>query len=208
LNRIISSLKDYLNELPKEPKESNAIRTKSIFISYNHKDKEIANKVKQVLKAADLSIKIDSESMAAGEDIQEFIDRSISETDVTMSIVSTNSLLSSWVALESIQTFFAQKIIKKQFIAGYIDNSFFIRDFVDNGLDSVELEIGKLQEAIQKRLDKNRNINDLQSELERFSDLKHTLPKIVERLKSSLSIDISDGNFEIGMEKIIHSIKN
>ena len=208
LNRIISSLKDYLNELQKDSKKYESIQTKSIFISYNHKDKAIANKIKQVLKSANLIVKIDSETMLAGEDIQGFIDKSISETDVTMSIVSTNSLLSSWVALESIQTFFAQKVIKKQFIAGYIDSSFFNRDFVDKGLDLVELEIGNLQEAIKKRLEKNRNINDLQTELERFNDLKHNLPKIVERLKSSLSIDISNGNFDLGMEKIINSIKN
>jgi len=209
LNRIISALKDYLNELQEKSKKVDiGNRKKSIFISYNHKDKIIVDKVKETLEAANLIVKIDSKSMLAGEDIKEFIDKSISETDVTLSIVSTNSLLSSWVALESTQTFLAQKVIEKKFIAGYIEGSFFSRDFVDKALDEIECEISSLKESIKKRLDKNRNINDLQTELERYSDLEHNLPKIIERLKSSLSIDISGKNFDIGMEKIINSIKN
>ena len=181
-------------------------RGKFVFISYNHKDKKIADKIKEILEGVNLIVKIDSESMFAGEDIKEFIDKSIAQTDVTLSIVSANSLMSSWVVLESMQTFLAQKVKQKQFVAGYIDSSFFSRDFVDNALDKIECESANLRETIRKRLDKNRNINDLQNDLERLIDLEHNLPKLVDRLKSSLSIDISGENFENGMKKIINSI--
>lgn len=210
LNRITSAVKDYLNSLHfSTSNQTNMETMNSIFISYNHKDKEVASKIRKKLEEEfDLEVRIDTESLKAGEDIKEFIERAIRETDVTLSIVSINSLMSSWVALESIQTFAAQKVISKKFIAGFIDNSFFSHDFIDSALDKVEDEVINIKTRIKKRLDKNRNINDLQTELERYNSLVFNLPKIIDRLKTSLSVDISEKNFDIGIAKIVDSIIN
>jgi hypothetical protein len=77
----------------------------TVFISYSQKDKEIAAKVRATLEANDIKVTIDSESMDPGEDIRAFIDRAIRDTQVTLSIVSRNSLSSDWVALESVGVF-------------------------------------------------------------------------------------------------------
>jgi hypothetical protein len=82
---------------------TNGVKTKSVFISYNHHDIEIANKLKEKLTAADINVVIDSERMQAGEDIKEFIEKCVRETGTTISLISKNSLLSAWVAMESIK---------------------------------------------------------------------------------------------------------
>ena len=212
-NRIITSLNQYLSDyepISKNSDENKETRNynykKKVFISYNHRDKEIAIKIKEYLEQRGISVTIDFAVLGAGYDIKEFIEDSIRKNDVTLSLVSTNSLLSTWVALESINSLIVQKLTDKKFIAVYIDNSFFSRNFVDIALDKVDIEISDIKKIVNNRLEQGRNINDLQNELERYSDLKHHLPKIVQRLKETLSVNISDNEFENGMNKIISTI--
>ncbi|MEN0004729.1 MAG: TIR domain-containing protein, partial [Bacteroidota bacterium] len=129
LNRINYALHDYIENLEMDDASSSAqtqgraTNKRSVFISYSHSDKFTATRVTEALKAADLEVKIDSTSMHAGEDIRTFIEQSVRDTAVTLSIVSKNSLLSSWVAMESAESFAAERMIDKKFIAGYIDDS-------------------------------------------------------------------------------------
>lgn len=208
-NKIVNSIRDYLKEF--KSTDSNGISMKSpkkVFISYNHKDKKIADLIKIELEKVKIEVTVDSEDMNAGDDIKWFIEESIKNTDVTLSLVSPSSLMSAWVAMESTNTFYAQKNVEKQFIAAFIDASFFNRDFVDKILNKIDKEVTKIKKAINTRLLKNRNINDLQTELERYNDLIHHLPKIIERLKNSLSVNIIGDNFDAGILKIVKSIKS
>ena len=83
----------------------------TVFISYSKKDKEIAARVRASLEASGIKVTIDSESMAAGGNIRAFIDQAIRDTEVTLSIISRNSLLSDWVALETMESFSAEKFL-------------------------------------------------------------------------------------------------
>ncbi|MBX2843300.1 MAG: TIR domain-containing protein [Flammeovirgaceae bacterium] len=178
-----------------------------VFISYNHKDKSIAKKIKLKLEANGIKVTIDSVAMNAGEDIKTFIENCVRNNDITLSLVSSNSLLSAWVAMESVLILTGEKIGDKKFIPCTIDNEFFSRDFVDDALDFVENEIEEIDKVIEKRRLKKRGIEDLQNDLSRFTQLKNKLPEIVQRLKESLTIDISGDQFKEGMEKIISSIQ-
>lgn len=208
-NRIINSIKDYLKEFRPSAISKNEVATeKKVFISYNHKDKKIADSIKLELEKVGIGVTIDSQDMIAGDDIKRFIEESIKNTDVTLSLVSPNSLMSAWVSMESTQTFYAQKIIGKKFIAAFIEGTFFKRDYADKVLNKIDKEINSIKKAINIRLEKNRNITDLQTELERYNDLNYNLPKIIQRLKDSLSVNIANGNFETGIAKIIQSVKS
>jgi cell shape-determining protein MreC len=99
------------------------------------------------------------------------------------------------------------KVTDKKFIAAFIDSSFFKRSFVDDALDNIENEITDIQDTIKKRMEKGRSIEDLQNELTRYKALHNNLPSIVQKLKDSLSVNISGDNFDRGMDKIIDSIK-
>ena len=124
---------------------------KTVFISYSTKDKAIAAKVKATLEANSIKVTIDSESMPAGADIRAFIDKSIRETDVTLSIVSRSSLTSDWVALESIESFAAEKYGDgNKFIACYIDKSVFRDDFSLKATRRIDQEIKKLEKNTTK----------------------------------------------------------
>ncbi len=178
-----------------------------VFISYNHKDQSVAIKIKEFLDKSGIQAIIDIEAMRAGENIKHFIENCIKESGVTLSIVSSNSLLSAWVAMETIFSQYEEKIRHRYFIPCIIDNEFFKRDFTDIALDKIEEELKDIDNKIIERLQNKRLIKDLNSEKERFDELKNNLPAIVDKLKNSLCIDLSVDKFEQGIKKIIEDIK-
>jgi hypothetical protein len=188
---------------------SKSTKNKSVFISYNHHDVEIANKLKEKLTAANINVFIDSERMQAGEDIKEFIEKCVRETGATISLISKNSLLSAWVAMESINTFYHEKTdTEKKFIACFISDDFFKRDFTDGALDYIDGEIKEIQTLITTRLAKNRSIRDLQNELTRMTELRNDMDEIIRRLRESLCIDIRDEKLETNFIKITEAVNS
>src|SRR5450631_993476 len=120
------SLIDHIN-LSERPTQKDIpaaqVPKRSVFISYNHGDTAVANQLQQKLMDNHITVLIDSTTIRAGEDIQQFIEKSVKETDVTLSIISKNSLLSAWVAMETINTYYLGKMnTDKKFIACYIEN--------------------------------------------------------------------------------------
>ncbi|MBI1224666.1 MAG: TIR domain-containing protein [Bacteroidetes bacterium] len=178
----------------------------TVFLSYNHKDTADATKVKDFLRSKGINVTIDSEAMKSGEDIAEFINKCIRESDVTLSLVSTNSLLSAWVGIETMNTLVGEKIAGKKFISVVIDGAFYDRGFVDTAFTEVEKRMAELKELMLARLDKDRGIEDLQSERTRNKNLLNDLPEIVANLRARLNVDISGDNFEKGMEKVARDI--
>ena len=191
-----------------EPADAVSSVTK-VFISYNHNDMDVANKLKDKLKAENINVVIDSERMQAGEDIKEFIEKCIRETSATISLISKNSLLSAWVAMESINTYkHEQTNGGKKFIACYINDDFFKRNFTDDALDFIEGEIKEIQSLITARMEKNRSIRDLQNELSRLSELRNNMDEIIRHLRESLCIDIREGSMENNFQKILQAIQS
>ena len=178
-----------------------------IFIAYNHKDKHVAGQIKSILEMHGIKVLIDSEKMNPGEYIEGFIDRCIKESDITISLVSENSLMSAWVVYECIKTFSAEKIKTHKFIPVAISNSFFEDDFVDISFDSIDTRLHQLNKRIVKRLENQRGIEDIQNEVTRYKQLKINLPQIVGRLKESLTTNLTEENFEIGIQKLLELLK-
>ena len=219
-NQIIFALVEIVSEMEKRNTQAAALKTaapaaipapadqKKVFISYNHHDAETANKLKEKLRAHHIQVIIDTEKMTAGEDISNFIEASVRDTDTTLSLVSRRSLLSSWVAMESVNTFYHAKTQSaKKFIVCYLDDDFFRRDFTDKALDSIEEEIKEIQALISSRMEKNRSIRDLQNELARMTDLRNNIDEIIRRLRESLCIDIRPEHFENNFAKIVQAIE-
>jgi hypothetical protein len=180
---------------------------KRVFISYSQKDKDIAAKVKAALEGHSIAVTIDSESMAAGSDIREFIDNSIRNTQVTLSIVSKNSLTSDWVALESVESFAAEKFLEgKKFIACYIDEELFRDEFLIEAIDALDQQIKEIENKIQDCAKRNVNAKNFETKKDRKYRLRNSLPDILGRLLGSLTLDIREPEFDKNLQRIIVEI--
>lgn len=187
---------------------TNPTNQKTVFISYNHNDMETAEKLYQKLKAEGFKIIWDVEKTRTGEDIETFIKDSIRKATFTISLISSNSLKSAWVAMETIINRYAEIFKENRFIPVYIDKEFLERDFTDKVLDDLDEHIRVIDTKITERTNKNRGIEDLQSERTRLRKLISELPEIIGRLRNSVCTDISDVNFENGVSKIIREIRD
>lgn len=193
---------DESNGLNRSGGEKSMSRT-NVFISYNHSDRETAQKLKYALKSHGIQVIIDSDSIHSGESIYDFIGKSIKASDFTIAIVSKNSLLSAWVSMEIVETMNDQEGSEVKFIPCNIDSSFFKRDFPETVFDFVKEELDSIDTLIEKRLKRGVGISDLESERKRYRDLNHNLDAILKKLKESLCTDISSEKFESNLPKIL-----
>ena len=69
----------------------------SCFISYNHEDKEFAEKLHDALQKKGVRVWLDEHQMLPGDDIYEQIDRGIKHWDKVLLCCSSKSLSSWWV---------------------------------------------------------------------------------------------------------------
>ena len=197
------SIKDISNS---DNVNTSAQNSRRVFISYNHKDKIIADKLSNKLKLSGAKVIIDSEMMKAGENISNFIEKCILESDITLSIISNNSLLSSWVGIETINTFYHEKYSDKKFIACYTDDDFFDNKFRITATRKIDEKIKELDNLILEYMELKLDPTDLNNEKTRLFQLRNNLGDILQRLRNSLCIDINDNVFEDNVKRIISAI--
>ncbi len=196
------AIKDFKNAA-----SNDSSANKKVFISYNHKDKEMADRVKEYLENGGLEVTIDREKMEPGQSISDFIKNNIRSNGYILSLVSQNSLRSGWVGMESTASLFAEWIADKHFLPLDLDGSWYRDGFYIETLryitDAVKAKEKEAREA--KKL--GGRTTHIESQIERQLDLKANLSSIIERLQSVLTVPISNEHFDANMEDVLNVIK-
>ena len=178
---------------------------KRVFISYSHEDRLVADKLKSALEGRGYIVRIDNAAMWAGANIQEFIESSIRDTDVTLSIISNRSLL---FALESVTAFYSEKIRGDMgFIVCYLDDEFFETDFRLKATKQIDARIEEIDTQIPEYVALKIDTIDLNSEKSRLFKLRNNLGDILQKLIDSLTLDIRESEFDRSLARIIKSIE-
>lgn len=181
-----------------------------VFISYRHANELAALKVKKYLEENDITVWIDKEQMNAGENIKSFIVRMIKGANITLGIVSEQSLKSPWVGLEGDYGMMIELLgnSNQKYITCSLDQRFFDPEFTTECMVDIKSKIDKLNASRAKRLSliTNADTSDLDIEISRTTEYLHNIPKLIGRLKETLTVDISDNKFEGGMNRIISTI--
>lgn len=180
---------------------------KKIFISYNWNDQEKVMDISKVLNNNKAEVIIDTESMKSGEKIKEFIKRSISESAVTLSIISINSLYSAWVAYETIFGSISHEMNNSVFIPAFIDKSFLDIKITDDILKYADKKIKELEDMVKARISRNESFIDLSVEHEKYCKFKNNIPTIISSFRQKNCIDLSGDNVEKGIAKILTDIQ-
>ena len=172
---------------------------KTIFISYNHKDSKIAKKIDRKLRDHKLHVIIDQRDMQHGENINTFIENSICKADVTLSIVSKNSLASAWVAMETVKTRQREKVL----LPCYVEPDFLERGYSSTLKKHIKQELAAIDSLIDEARQSGYNYREHESERQRYLALFKEIDDILKFLKESLCMDISHNSFDDSMEKIL-----
>ncbi|GAK56125.1 hypothetical protein U27_03087 [Candidatus Vecturithrix granuli] len=86
----------------------------SIFLSYSTKDVEFAQKLKETLKEREVDVEIDSEKIESGDNVETKIREAIEGMNVSITIVSQESLASTSVIWEFVETLKFQEVIGRE----------------------------------------------------------------------------------------------
>ena len=180
---------------------------KKVFISYNHEDAAVAMSVRDLLARNNLDVIIDIDGMGAGQRIEEFIDQSIREAEAVVSIVSNRSLLSSWVAMETIKSFYLQEARdRKLFIGCYLSDDYFRPEFRLECTRQIDERLQIIDRLIAEYAEKKIDPVDLNQEKTRLYDLRNNLGNILARLKETLCLDLRDPQFEKSCRFLVATI--
>ena len=91
---------DFLTFLPSIISAQQAIEFYSCFISYSHKDEEVASRLYNRMRKEHLRVWFAPEDIRGGEKLHEQIDRAIQTHDRLLIVLSVNSMQSEWVISE------------------------------------------------------------------------------------------------------------
>ncbi|KPA13770.1 ATPase AAA [Candidatus Magnetomorum sp. HK-1] len=180
-----------------------------VFISYNHKDLAFVERLKNDLENAGIQLTIDIERMKFGDDIQEFIEHSVEFSDITLSVISENSLASPWVMLETLETFQQEDYIKAmRYIPVMIDQHFQSPDFASTLIAHIEKNIDLIFEEIARLSKKYVSTQSLNVKKERLINLRSNIDHVLLKLDERLIADFSTPKkYEINISRLVQSIK-
>jgi hypothetical protein len=185
------------------------VDTNRVFISYNHQDQEVARKLNDELKKNHIATIIDEESMAVGYEIEKFICESVQQSRITLSIVSEESMLSGWVATETLNTFFLQQFdTEKKFIACYLNDSFLDDKFTDRALNVINGKLDEINARIEESNRQKQNRRDLDAVKNRLYKLRNNLDEIICHLRESKCLDMRSEKQQESISRLIQEIKS
>ena len=178
-----------------------------VFVSYNHNDAPCVDTVKCFLKKHNVSLIIDSENLPIGESIPQFIKSSVKNTNITLSFVSTKSIESVWVALESAYTLQLSEFSDKKFITCLLDDKIFDPQYKIEIVNCVDEKIKQYQNLINISLKKKIGIEDYAEDLSRYKNLRDNIDKIINYIKNHLAVDFTKGITDTELNKLLNVIK-
>ncbi len=163
---------------------------KRVFISYSHDDAAMAGRLRDVLGRNNFDVIMDVDSMAAGQRIQEFIERSIQDADLVVSIVSNGSPLSAWVAMETMNAFHRAKPAgSRVFVPCTLSDDFLRPEFRLECTRKIDERLEAIERLIPSYAATRTDPVDLNEEKKRLYDLRNNLGAILAVLKGSLCLD-------------------
>lgn len=196
----------FLNQLYNECGNQSILRTVNtkftarVFISYSHLDNKIVDRIEQCLIDEKIEVIRDHKSMSSGQKIEDFID-TIKNVDCVLSIISENSLLSTWVSRETIITI---QQTSKYYLPCYLDESFMDKLFISKVAGLVDEKLNQIGVNIIER--GTSPIDDLLSERTAWSDFNSNFPFILSELTKRKCVSLMEYDFERNIYQVIQDI--
>ena len=213
LSEEIATIEETLRRLKEivardAPAASAAAPAGSVFLSYNHADAKTAAALRAALEANGIPVHIDSKDMAPGEQIRAFILKSIGSTGATVCVVSRRSLLSGWVALESLLALTVEELWgKRRFIAGYLDDDFLDLGFSVEATDIIDRKLATIDKLIAKHRAKRIDTAELNDEKSRLFRLRGGLGDVLARLRGGLCLDLRPRKRSASVAKLVETLR-
>jgi hypothetical protein len=180
-----------------------------VFISYSHEDSATAKKLYRALEGEQVRVSIDSTAMMPGQRIREFVTQSVRDSRVVVSIVSSASLASTWVALEAVEALERNKWMEsRSFVACYVDEAFLTPECRLHMTELIDERLRRINELIREYAEKQIDTDDLNDEKTRLYNLRNRLGFILATLKDSLCLDLREPQFDKSVRRLLAAVRD
>jgi hypothetical protein len=181
--------------------------TPHVFISYTHDDAATAARLKQLLQEHKIDVIIDTDRMVAGETVTAFIHRSIRECTAVVSIISSRSLQSTWVAAETIGGIGRREWGKDiMLVACYLDEQWLQPEFRLRCTADIDRRLQQIETLLPDYAVKKIDTADLNAEKTRLYDLRNNMGTILATLKDSLCLDVREEAFATSGRRLVERV--
>ena len=177
-----------------------------IFISYTHDDAPTALRLRDALRQRGIRviIDVDVDAVHAGEDIATFIARAVRESAITFTLVSSESLLSGWVADEGCMTLFAERLGEvRRYVAGFLDEAFLDLGFQLRATETIDARLREIDALAAHHAKKGIDSASLDATRQRLYALRANLGTILARLRAAATLDLREPRFTESVEKLV-----
>jgi hypothetical protein len=179
-----------------------------VFVSYSHDDSAAAARLANLLRASNLDVVIDTDAMQPGERIPDFIDRSVRDCDAVVSVISNRSLLSAWVASETIKSFSRNKSTPEMIFVGcYLDEEWFKPEFRLECTRQIDERLQRIEQLLPDYAAQRIDSSDLNEEKTRLYSLRNNLGDILAVFRDTLCLDIRDERFEESGRRLVAAVR-
>lgn len=179
---------------------------KKVFISYNHMDYEIVNRIAHCLEGH-IDHFVDYISMDPGDIIKERVSKEIMDRDYFLILLSKNSLTSPWVCLEGVIGNIKAQWMKAKFIPIRADDSLNDNKFLISVAEQIARRVKEIDADIEKIKTYSLWRKYLDSERELYSDFLKHHDTMIDTYRKIANINISGDLFDKGIQDLIHAIK-
>jgi len=182
-------------------------KSPTVWIALNKKDHQTATQVKAYLNKGDIFDIRDLTSKEAGDTLKDFVANKAVKTQFLLILCSTHSISEGWTGLEKYLDILSNSLTQRNVIPLLLDDAVYQKDVVSRVLYRIEEQLDKAEEDMPKQnYAKNSSASDLESDRVSLSVLRNNLPKIIQRLRNVLAVDIRGDHFDTGMEKVLKTI--
>ena len=161
-------------------------RIRTVFISYSSEDFHFAKKINTALIKKGILTIFASEKPSPGKGLWQFIKESVRNSDYTVMVASKNSLKSSWVCAEFVETRNHEHVLDaEKFLPVHIDYDIFdhqYRSKLESTIDWKEYEIMK--------------------------GYRNNFLAMLEALQLTISLDLSEQVFDKNIDRLIERIEH
>jgi len=179
-----------------------------VFISYNHSDSETVSRLIKLLRDNDIDVTVDTDAMAPGERISDFIERSIRDCDVVVSVISSQSLQSAWVASETIQSISRIHWLREgALIACFLDDDWTQPEFRLQCTRQIDERLQRIERLLPDYAAQRLDSTDLNEEKTRLYSLRNSLGDLLATFKEALCLDIRGERFPDSGKRLVEAIQ-
>ena len=175
----------------------------TVFISYNHKDKEIVAKITNYLRENHLDFFLDSISLMGGEVLEESLAQQILARDYFVVLLSKNSLRSNWVSFESNLSNMKAIAAKGKVVPVRMDDCLDDFEFQGTVLEEKQAELDALERHMKKSRKYVLGHQHLSDQRQIIIDFMNNFDKMLARYRGMANINISGDLFGEGMKRLI-----